>query len=213
MPLAGIRAAGSSQTFQRFRWWYQFPFRRQTFRECQRQWVPWIRWSALRQWRSKPCIYWRGQRFYQGARYLRPLKRRRQWQWTVGLSARSPGAFEVLHVEMLVPVAFGLAEANPVDDRSVVQRIRNHCVLVSCQAFEEAPIRIKAAWIENRILCPVEVAQFLLQVLVDILGPADKSHWSHSASTNIHYFLSCFDRLNNLETNNRTTSLLLAKPR
>jgi len=64
---------------------------------------------------------------------------------------------EVGHIVVRVAVASGLAEAHPINDRGVVERIRNNGVLGSEQRLKNTPIGIKCGGIENGVNSVVKV--------------------------------------------------------
>jgi hypothetical protein len=83
---------------------------------------------------------------------------------------------EVGHVAVAVAVAPGLAEADPVDDRGVVELVADDGVLLAEERLEDAPVGVEAGGVEDRVVGPEEGAQARLELLVDLLRPADEPH-------------------------------------
>jgi hypothetical protein len=84
--------------------------------------------------------------------------------------------FEVRHVRVRVDEALGLAQAHAVDDRRVVQLIREDRVVGTEQRLEDAAVRVEARDVEDRRLHPEERGDAPLQLLVQRLGAADEAH-------------------------------------
>lgn len=95
----------------------------------------------------------------------------------------------------------------------MVELIRDQGIISAENGLEDATIGIEAAGIENGIIGAVELADLLLELLVDILGAADKSYGRHAISVGVHHVLG---RLDDLLTHSSLffhTFLLSAKPR
>jgi len=84
--------------------------------------------------------------------------------------------FELVHIAVGVAQPLGLAEADTVDDRRVVERVGDHGVLGTEQRLEQAAVGVEARVIEDRVLGAQELAQAILQALVDLLRAANKPH-------------------------------------
>ena len=54
--------------------------------------------------------------------------------------------------------------------------------LRSTNLFEQTSIGVKTRRVEDGVLPPVELGYLVLQLLVDVLGPADEPHGGHSGS-------------------------------
>ena len=59
---------------------------------------------------------------------------------------------ELAHVAVRVAVAVGLAEADAVDDRRVVERVADDGVLLAEQRLEEAAVGVEARRVEDGVL-------------------------------------------------------------
>ena len=66
-------------------------------------------------------------------------------------------------------MALRLAESDAVDDRGVVQGVRDHGVFGAQTGLKEPRVGIEAAREEDRVLRAVEVADRGLQLLVHVL--------------------------------------------
>src|SRR5439155_3741318 len=89
-------------------------------------------------------------------------------------------ALEVGHVVVRVPEPLRLREANAVDDARVIQRVADHGVLFREDRLEEPAIRIEARAIEDRVLGAEDARESPLQLLVDVLRPADEADRRHA---------------------------------
>ena len=80
--------------------------------------------------------------------------------------------------EVSVPVAVPprLAEPDPVDDAGMVEFVADHGVLRPKQGFEQTTVGVEARAVEDGVLGPEEFAQPGLELLVDLLRPADEAH-------------------------------------
>mmetsp|Transcript_15771 Transcript_15771/g.61620 ORF Transcript_15771/g.61620 Transcript_15771/m.61620 type:complete len:316 (-) Transcript_15771:157-1104(-) len=96
---------------------------------------------------------------------------------------------EVGEVHVLVAVALGLAEAHAVDDRRVVQLVRQDRVFRRQQGLEEACVGVEAAGIENAVLLAVEARHLSLQLLVDVLRAADEAHRAEAIAARVQRLL------------------------
>ena len=81
---------------------------------------------------------------------------------------------QIRHVIVFVAVAFCLAKPHAVDNRSMIQFVGNHRILFPQQGFKQAAVGIEAGGIQDCILRFQEMTDFFFQLLVDILGAADK---------------------------------------
>ena len=84
--------------------------------------------------------------------------------------------FELGHIAVRVTSALGLAQADAVDDRRVVERIGNHYILVAENRFEQAAVGVKATRVEDRVFATEERRDGPLEFLVQVLGAADEAH-------------------------------------
>ena len=93
------------------------------------------------------------------------------------------------HVGIRIAVTFGLAEAHAVNDRRVVQRIRDDGILLGEQRFEHATVGIKTGRIQYGVFGLEIVGDGSLQFLVDILRATDKAHARHTEAATVHHLL------------------------
>ena len=98
------------------------------------------------------------------------------------------------HVGVGIAITHRLAQTHAVDNRRVVQRIRYDSVLLGQQRLENAPVRIEASRIENRILGPEVIRNRLFELLVDVLAAADETHRRHAETPGVHRFLGRLDQ-------------------
>ena len=99
-----------------------------------------------------------------------------------GILRRLELALEVGHVVVRVAEPLCLREANSVDDARVVQRVADHGVLFREDRLEQPAIRIEARAIEDRVLGAEEARESPLQLLVDVLRPADEADRRHAVA-------------------------------
>ena len=104
------------------------------------------------------------------------------------LEARAGGVgrlqlrLEIGHVGIPVAVALRLAEPDAVDDRGVVELVRDDRVLGAEQGLEQAAIGVEAGGIEDRVLHPEPGGELVLELLVDRLGAADEADRGHAVA-------------------------------
>ncbi len=96
---------------------------------------------------------------------------------------------QVVHVAVLVDVAVGLAQADAVDNRGVVQPVADNRIVRTQKRLEKARICIEARVVEDGILLLVEVGQRILQLLMHRLRTADKPHARHAKAIRINALL------------------------
>ena len=84
--------------------------------------------------------------------------------------------FEVGHVIVRVAVALGLAQADAVDDRGVVQRVRDDRVVLVEQRLEHAAVGVEGRRVEDGVLHAEELGERLFQLLVHRLRAADEAY-------------------------------------
>jgi hypothetical protein len=75
-----------------------------------------------------------------------------------------------------VAVALGLAQADAVDDRGVVERVGDDRVVLAEQGLEQAAVGVEARAVEDRVLGAEEGRDRRLELLVAVLGAADEAH-------------------------------------
>src|SRR3989442_2711271 len=88
-------------------------------------------------------------------------------------------ATELGHVRVGVPLTFGLAQTNAVDDRGVIQGVGDDGVVLAQKRLEHTAIRVERARKEDAVLRADEVRQPPLQLLVPVLRAADEPHTRH----------------------------------
>ena len=84
--------------------------------------------------------------------------------------------FELGHVAVRVAPALGLAQADAVDDRGMVQRVGDHRVLLAEHRLEQAAVGVEAARIQDRVVGAEESRDRRLELLVQVLRAADEAH-------------------------------------
>ena len=89
---------------------------------------------------------------------------------------------EVRHVAVPVPKAPRLAQADPVDDRGVVQLVADHGVLLAEEGLEDAAVCVEAGRVEDRVGGAEEGAQARLELLVDLERAADEADGGHAVA-------------------------------
>ena len=77
-------------------------------------------------------------------------------------------------------MALGLAQADAIDDGGMVQGIGDNRILGAEQGLEQAAVGVEAGGVENRVLGAEEIGNGLFQLLVQVLGAADKAYRGHA---------------------------------
>ena len=95
-------------------------------------------------------------------------------------------SFQFHHIVVGVTETFCFTQTNAIYDRSVVQGIGNNCVFCAQQRFKQAAIGVEAGRVKDGIFHTEECRHFLLQLLMAILGTANKANRSHTKSVRIH---------------------------
>ena len=120
----------------------------------------------------------------------------------VGGDHADPGALrrlqrllEVGHVGVGVAMAVGLAEADAVDDRGVVQGVADDRALLVEERLEEPRVGVEARGVEDRVVHPEEAGDALLELLVDVLRAADEAHRRHAEAVVVEALLRRRDQL------------------
>src|SRR5205814_4306628 len=93
--------------------------------------------------------------------------------------------FEISHVVVPVTKALGIAEADAVNDRRVIQLVGDDYVLGTEQRLEQATVRVKGRRINNRVLSPEEFRQRAFEIFVDVLRAANKTDAGHAEAVGI----------------------------
>ncbi len=76
------------------------------------------------------------------------------------------------HVLVLVPPPLGLAESDAVDDRGVVELVRDDGVFLADQLLEDSGVGVKAAGVKDGILLAMEAGDLALNVLQESINGA-----------------------------------------
>ena len=83
---------------------------------------------------------------------------------------------ELCHVCVSIAVALCLTKTYTVDDRCVVEGVRDDSILSCEQRLEYTTVSIEASSVEDSILSAEVVSDSLLQLLVNILAAADETY-------------------------------------
>ena len=94
--------------------------------------------------------------------------------------------FKVLHIGIGITETLGLAETHAVNDGSVVEGIRDDCILRAEKGLEHAAVCIEAGCVEDGVLCLEILRHDLFKFLVDVLGAADEAHGRHTVAAAFH---------------------------
>ena len=81
--------------------------------------------------------------------------------------------------------AFRLAQAHAVDDRGVVEGVRQEAVLLAEERREEPLVRVPARHVEDGVLGAEELRDRRLEVLVERLRPADEAHGAEAVAPRV----------------------------
>ena len=101
--------------------------------------------------------------------------------------------FEVRHVTVRITVAHSLAQTHAVDDRGMVEGIRDDRILFGEQRFEQTAVGIEASGIEDGIFGSEEIRDDTLEFFVGVLCTTNETHRCHTVTTCIHAVLGCLD--------------------
>ena len=77
-------------------------------------------------------------------------------------------------------MALGLAQADAVDDRGVVEGVGDDRVLLGQEGLEQATVGVEAGAVEDRVFGAEELGQGVLELLVLVEGAADEAHARHA---------------------------------
>ena len=102
---------------------------------------------------------------------------------------------EIRHVTVGITVTHRLAKTHTVDDRRMVERIRDNRILFRQQWFKKSSVRIKTSGIKDRVFRSEEIGDDAFKFLVGVLRAADKTHRSHTITARIHTGFRRLDKL------------------
>src|SRR5437868_15114225 len=86
-------------------------------------------------------------------------------------------------------MALRFAEPDTIDDTGVIEFVRNDCVLVGEQRFKKPSIGIERTWVKDRVFGSEESGQRPLQLLVNVLRPANKTDARHAETVSVECVL------------------------
>ena len=98
------------------------------------------------------------------------------------------------HIGVGIAVALRLAQTHAIDDRSVVQRVRNDSVLLGQQGLEHTAVSVETSCIEDRVLGAKVLSNSCFELLVNILCAANKTHRRHTETVRVHRFFRRLDQ-------------------
>ena len=102
---------------------------------------------------------------------------------------------KIRHVTVGITVTHCLAKTHTIDDRRMVERIRDDRILFRQQRFEKSSVGIKTSGIKDRVFRSEEIGDDALEFLVGVLRTADKTHRRHTITARIHTGFSGLDKL------------------
>ncbi len=114
-------------------------------------------------------------------------------QAVAGVRCLLQAGLELVHVPVAVPESAGLAQADAVDDRGVVELIGNDCVSLVKQRLEQAAVGVEAGAEEDRVLGAEVGRQPLLERAMERLGAADEPHRRHSVAPAVECLVRGFE--------------------
>ena len=102
-------------------------------------------------------------------------------------------ALEFRHVGIGIAIAHGLAKAYAVDNRRVIERVGDDCIIRRQERLEYAAVGVEAGRIQDRIFRVEEIRNGLFEALVDVLRAANEAHRAHAIASSLHRFLRRLD--------------------
>ena len=102
--------------------------------------------------------------------------------------------FEFVHIGVRVAVAPRLAKPDAIDDRGVVQRVRDDRVLRPEQRLEQPAIGLEAGGEQDRVILAEEAGEPVFQLAMEILGAADEADAGHAIAVLVHRALRRLDQ-------------------
>ena len=122
----------------------------------------------------------------------------------VGRDELEPGAravrlleavLELVHIRVGEAIAFGLREADAVDDRGVVEAVGNDCVGFVEQRLEHAAVGVETGGEDDRVLLAEVAGDRMLELAMERLRAADEAHGRHAEAELVHCVLRRGDHL------------------
>ena len=86
---------------------------------------------------------------------------------------------------MFVAKTLRFAEPDPINDRRVIQFVRNDGVLGAEQRFKQTAIGVEGRGIKNRVLGPEKFRERAFELFVDVLRAADETDTGHAEPVGI----------------------------
>jgi hypothetical protein len=111
-----------------------------------------------------------------------------------GRARRLELGFEVVHVAVGEAEAFRLAQPYAVDDRGVVEGVRNHRVVLAQQRLEQPAVGLEARGIEDRVFLPDISCDRPLEFAVEIGRAADEADRRHAEAVAVQRLLGRGDQ-------------------
>ena len=96
---------------------------------------------------------------------------------------------EIIHVAIGESVALGLRQPDAIDDRGVVQRIRDDGVLLAEQRLEDGAVGVEAGGEEDGIIGAEVVRDATLKCEVQVGRAADEAHRRHAEAMGVQRLL------------------------
>ena len=84
-------------------------------------------------------------------------------------------SFQILHIRVGIAIAFRFAKTYAVDDRSMVQRVRDDGVFFAEKRFEHTSVGVETGCIQNGVFCLEIIRDSSFQFLMYILRSADEA--------------------------------------
>ena len=102
--------------------------------------------------------------------------------------------FKVFHVSVSITEALSFTKTYTIDDRCVVQCVRDDSIFCCQKWFEYTTISIETCCIEDSIFSAEEVCDSLFKVFMAILSTADETYRRHTIAAFVHSSFSSFDK-------------------
>lgn len=102
---------------------------------------------------------------------------------------------EVGHVGMLESIVHGAAQPDAVDQRGMNQAVGDDDIILGQDGLEHPGVGIHAGREEDGVFRTQELGHLPFQLLVDVLGAADKAHRGHSEAPGFQPLVGGLDHL------------------